>query len=163
MSKKLFDELDALISDMAKAMGNLEEQEKTLEEIRAEIPQLGKTEENIKYLKKNIREFDQWIRETAISLYRETGEKKLHPAVQIKTYTGILYDEDKAIEWAEKNAPIMLKTVLDSKQFESYMKSQSESDRPDFVIVDDDPKPNISKAEIKKLAEAKVEHSDVPF
>lgn len=159
MGNKNLDELYALVSDMAKAMNDLKDAEQVRDDILAEIPQLKSAEERIAYLKKKIDEFDQWIREKAISLYGETGERELHPAVVIKIYKGILYDETKALEWAKENAPIWVKETLDTKEFEKWAKSQD--DLPDFVIVEEDPKPNISKAKIAKSIDAQPE--DVPF
>jgi hypothetical protein len=60
------------------------------------------------------------LREATVSTYKRIkGEKQLAPGVSVRVSTQLKYDEAAAVEWAEKNAPILILKVIDKKSFES--------------------------------------------
>lgn len=62
---------------------------------------------------------DLQLREMAISHYKASGEKKLDKHISVRVTNKLQYTDSAAVEWAEKNAPVMIVRSIDRKAFES--------------------------------------------
>jgi hypothetical protein len=62
------------------------------------------------------------IKTTALALYDENPDvKQIVPgAVSIKVFKTLIYSQQDAIEWAEQNAPVFIKKMVDAPAFEKY-------------------------------------------
>lgn len=74
----------------------------------------------------------------AIAEYNRTGEKKPHPAVEVKIMTEVLYDDEEALKYARIHIPNAVK--LDTKKFEAAAKAL---ELP-FVKIEEYPKAYVS-------------------
>lgn len=75
----------------------------------------------------------------AIERYNDSGDKRPHPAVQIKEYTTYSYDERKAFEWAKDNLPGALS--LNRRVFDKTIPIIG---APEFVIPSVSPKVTVA-------------------
>lgn len=57
----------------------------------------------------------------AIAEYNRSGERKPHPAVEVKIMTEVLYDDEEALKYARLHIPNAVK--LDTKKFEAAAKA----------------------------------------
>ena len=89
-----------------------------------------------------MNRLDAAIREAAVKVYRESGSKKPHPAVQIRVAKSYFYPEAAAIEWCKQKLPDALKVVLDSGLFQKAVMLLP--NRPDFFEVKEEPKAAIA-------------------
>lgn len=64
-------------------------------------------------------DYETQLREAAIAYFHETGTKTLDENLSVRVSTKLIYDQQKAVEWAEKNAPVMIQKTVDKKAFES--------------------------------------------
>lgn len=62
---------------------------------------------------------DLELRQRAINFYNNTGEKKLDKHISVRVTNKLQYTDHAAVEWAEKNAPVMIVRSIDRKAFES--------------------------------------------
>lgn len=60
------------------------------------------------------------LRDAVIRHYKETGEKTIDENLSVRVNSRLEYENDEAVEWAEKNAPVMIYRTVDKKAFESY-------------------------------------------
>lgn len=70
--------------------------------------------------KKESTEAEAEVRKQALGVYEETGDKAPHPAVTIKMYTVLDYQEINALSYAREHLPQALK--LDKRTFETAAK-----------------------------------------
>lgn len=68
---------------------------------------------------KNLEAAENALRNALIEWYEEHGEKTFDKELSVRVSTKFIYEEQKAVEWAEKNAPIMIVHTIDKKAFES--------------------------------------------
>ena len=55
--------------------------------------------------------------------FERTGNKKLLGGIAIRILSRLDYKQDAAMLWAKENMPIIIKEVIDKKQFESFAKT----------------------------------------
>ena len=72
------------------------------------------------------------LREAALGVYQQTGEKKPAPGVEVKLRTNLIYEEAAALVWASEHK---IALALDKKAFEKVAKA---SPLP-FVLVEQTP------------------------
>ncbi len=68
-------------------------------------------------------EIKEKVKVEAIAEFEKTKEKKLLGGIGIRILSKLIYSESDAMNWANENMPVALKTVLDKKQFETFAKS----------------------------------------
>ena len=76
----------------------------------------------------------KYVRELALTAYGETGDKQVHPAVQVKIYAILDYDPANALDYAREHLPGALK--LNKQAFEKAAKAIG----LDFVTMDQEPR-----------------------
>ncbi len=79
--------------------------------------------ESIEVKKKTQEELKEILRIEAEEEFKETNQKKLLGGIGIRILSKLIYSESDAMNWANENMPIAIKTVLDKKQFETFAKS----------------------------------------
>lgn len=62
------------------------------------------------------------LRDSVIAHFEATGEKTIDENLGVRVNSRFEYENDEAVEWAEKNAPVMIYRTVDKKAFESYSK-----------------------------------------
>jgi hypothetical protein len=95
-----------------------------------------------------IEEISCEIRESALEIYNVTKKQDIIPGVFIKIRTRYRYDMDKAIEWAKKEAPMLVDDYLDTRGFEYLCRVSM----PEFVeeIITHTPVIDITYKEVTK-------------
>jgi len=88
-----------------------------------------------------------YVRELALAAYGKRGDKRVHPAVTIKTYTTLNYDPANALNYAREHLPGALK--LDVRAFEKVAKVAG----LDFVEIEQEPRATIARDMSKYLDE----------
>lgn len=78
------------------------------------------------------------VREWAITAFLTTGDKKPHPAVQIKEYTVLTYDDGQALTYSREHIPNAVK--LDKRAFEKAAAALA----LDFVQIATEPRATIA-------------------
>ncbi len=79
--------------------------------------------ESISVMENAQEEIKEKVRVEAIEEFEKTGAKKLLGGIGIRILSKLIYSESDAMNWANENMPIAIKTVLDKKQFETFAKS----------------------------------------
>lgn len=77
---------------------------------------------SIEHWESTLDQANMALREAALAHYTSTGEKTLDENLSVRVAVKYVYEQDKAVEWAEKNAPIMIVKSVDKKAFESLPK-----------------------------------------
>jgi len=75
-----------------------------------------------------------YVRELALRAYDVAGDKRVHPAVQVKMYATLAYDPTNALDYAREHLPGALK--LNKQVFEKAAKAIG----LDFVTMDQEPR-----------------------
>jgi PIN domain nuclease of toxin-antitoxin system len=79
------------------------------------------------------------IKDAALIAFGLSGDKAAIGGVQVKEINQPpIYDNDRAMAWAQKDAPMFILTTFDNKGFDGYLKTAATV--PDFVTIPD-PKP----------------------
>ena len=73
--------------------------------------------------KKIASALDTEIRELALAEYRESGEKKPTPGVEIKMDKVVNYSPDLAMEWAQEHKLALIPESLDKKKYQALVLS----------------------------------------
>jgi len=81
--------------------------------------------------KMDAKEIENSLRVMVVMSYKETGDKKPHPKLGVRVSEVPIYEEEKAIDFAFKSVPVLLK--LDTRAFESYAKGVQGSAPLSFV------------------------------
>ena len=137
-------DISELVKDLAIARNSLEFEKSILSDINEEIEQsygehIGVAKINIGKAQSLVSDIDAKLRQAAIDLYNETGEKKPHPALVVKIYTVLNYESAKALEYCRQHLPGALS--FNKAKFEKVAMVAE----LDFVeIDDDDPRPSIA-------------------
>lgn len=79
------------------------------------------------------------IRRQALTAYRETGDKAPHPAIKIKDFTVLDYNDGEALDYARVYIPRAVKLV--KRKFEQAAKVLE----PDFVTITKEPRATIAR------------------
>ena len=87
-------------------------------------------------------ELDQSVRELALEFFELYGDKKPHPAVDVKEMTSIDYNETLAIAWCKHNLPAAIK--LDRPLFEKHARAIRDTSPIKLVTFTTVPKANIA-------------------
>lgn len=66
-----------------------------------------------------FNEADTALRDAAKEHYEVSGEKSFDSNIGVRVTKKLEYPIDKAVEWAETNAPVMIQKTVDKKAFES--------------------------------------------
>jgi len=93
----------------------------------------------LRELRANEDAIQEEVRELALREYQKTGNKRPHSAVQIKVFTVLAYDNDKALDYCRQHLPGALK--LDKRAFEKVAKAAN----LEFISVTKVPKATISR------------------
>lgn len=88
-----------------------------------------------------IDQYDKGLRTIAIDHFKATNEKRFDADISVRVTTKLQYEAEKAVAWAEQNAPIMIVKSVDKKAFESLPSTPS----LDFVEVIETPSAVIAK------------------
>ena len=140
--------MDALIQRLAQARQIHIEYQDELAGLEQEIQQMvdeiyGRGLERVRSLlataQADLADAENAARQRALLGYLKDGEKKPHPAVQIKIYTTLAYGLDDAKKFCIEKHPDALK--LDKRAFEKAAKVL----RPDCVTVESEPRPTIAQ------------------
>ena len=134
-------ELAKQLADARKHAAVLEELVATLEAEITAHPLYSKWKDVQKELKEAQAQADvakALFGMEAIAEYNRSGEKKPHPAVEIKIMTEILYDDEEALKYARLHIPNAVK--LDAKKFEAVALASELS----FVRTEEYPKAYVS-------------------
>jgi len=76
------------------------------------------------------------IKGAALIAFELSGDKAAIAGVQVKEIKQPpIYDNDKGMEWAEKDAPMFILRTFDRKGFDGYLKTAEKV--PDFVTIPD--------------------------
>lgn len=131
---------------MEAAQARLAEQRKLVDEEIADLNAKFERENHttlleIKEAQEAIDQHDRGLRSLAIEYYRATSEKRFDADISIRVTTKLQYEAEKAVAWAEANAPIMIVKSVDKKAFESLPSTRS----LDFVEVVETPLAVIAK------------------
>jgi len=106
--------------------------------------------EKIKLLAAATDALEQKVRETALTEYEATLDKKPAPGIEIKEFTKLKYDRTLAFQWAIEHDVALIPAKLDEKTFERVAMTT----RPDFVDVRHTPQVTIAKDLTTALTEA---------
>ena len=79
------------------------------------------------------------VRKQALGIYEETGDKHPHPAVPIKMYTVLDYDDGEALDYAREHLSKALKLI--KRTFEKAAKVLE----LDFVTIRQEPRATIRR------------------
>lgn len=63
------------------------------------------------------------IKSDAEDEFKQTGNKKLLGGIAIRILSRLEYNDVDAINWARDKMPVILKEVIDKKQFEAFAKT----------------------------------------
>lgn len=83
-------------------------------------------------LQASMVEAETALREGLIVWHESTGDKTFDKELSVRVNTKLKYDEDRAVEWATHNAPVLIKQTVDKKAFESMPMTPD----LDFVTVE---------------------------
>lgn len=97
------------------------------------------TSGDFKTAKANMRSDEADVREQALGIYEETGDKAPHPAVPIKMYTVLEYKDEDAVNYAREHLPEALKLI--KRIFEKAAKVVA----MDFVAILQEPRATIAR------------------
>jgi len=139
--------MDNLVHNLAIARSTTANLKAELAQVNAEAAAMVKERfgERIKQLtdwlsraQADLEANEQAVRETALEAYLETGNKHPHPAITIKVFTKLDYDEEQAVTYCVEHLPKALK--VDKRKFEAVAKAAE----LDFVQITDDPKATVA-------------------
>jgi hypothetical protein len=100
---------------------------------------VGARQRSLNQAKDKQADAETEVRKEALAAYEETGDKKPHPAVPIKMYTVLEYEEANALDYAREHLPKALKLV--KRTFEKAAKVLE----LDFVTVTQEPRATIAR------------------
>lgn len=127
------------------------EQSQAIEQLNKAREILEQTEEYKVYLQceaylqgvnGDIKETDEAIRAQAIVNYHQTQDKNPIDGVSIAIQKVCEYSQDEAKDWANYNAPEMLK--LDTRKFEKYARVVADTLPIEFVTIKEEPSVRIA-------------------
>ena len=138
--------MNEAVTYLAKCRQYEAEDKAAVERIEAAIrAEYGKMLDDARHLlgvaKADVADAEDDVRKLSLAAYVEGGksDKKPHPAVQIKTYTVLEYDEGDALDYCREHLPNALK--LDKRAFEKVAKVAE----PEFVAVKDEDRATIAR------------------
>ena len=149
------DELVELISELSRCRYQLQAEQDEWDRLQDDIKrQFGKRMEvlagQLAKARDAVSTVEDTVRTTAVEQYRQDGNKHPHPAVTVKVFSVLEYNQDAALKFAVESMPDALK--LNASVFEKNakvlvgMNVNGVSNRlREMVIVKDDPRPYISK------------------
>ena len=113
--------------------------------------QLAEAQDSVKFMRAAETEAYDKVCKAAVQAF-DGENRKVHPAVAIKIFTGVDYDEKTATAWAREHMPGML--VLDKVRFDDLAKAAA----LEFVTIEKLPKATVAK-DLSPYLEAKDENS----
>ena len=137
-STQVNETLHGLVCNLADLRAQLEEAENEYQE---KVSVFKSEYERIQQLKVDVKAAEVLVRDSAISDFVRTGDKKPHGNVSIKMFEVVDYDTEPAKEWAVSNAPFLLD--LNPKRYEQLLKSGVAPAMPGMII--DDPRAQIDR------------------
>ena len=123
-----------------------------LEQLATANEQLRQTEEfkvmeqcqaYLDVIQSELKETDEAIRAQAIVNYHQTSDKNPVNGVSIALQKVCDYYQEDAKDWANDNAPEMLK--LDVRKFEKYAKAVADTLPLEFVTIKEEPSVRIAR------------------
>ena len=79
----------------------------------------------IQYVSSCIEQCKNILKENAEVGFQKDGLKKRLGGIGIRISNVLDYNESDALSWAKLNMPVCIKTILDTKTFETYAKTTS--------------------------------------
>lgn len=79
---------------------------------------------NIQLMQEGLIKKKDLLIEAGLIEFEETGIKQLTGGLGIRVSTTLDYDEAVALEWAERNMPVIVKKVLNKVPFNKYAKAE---------------------------------------
>jgi hypothetical protein len=136
--------MNELIKQLAQARKEIEAMQSEADALReaalANAPGYYDILDTIQKGKDLAEHFEAQIKKEAIEQATATDNKRPHPAVQVKTFTVLEYNEQSARMWCYENFKPALK--LDKKAFEALQKTKN---LPDFVEVKEEQRAQIAQ------------------
>lgn len=120
------DTLDELVRELAKQRQTVEMYTGLVKEAQGLIEQTAAWRQWKKLAEREVEQYDvlhaleEQVHAAALHQFVETTEKKPHPAVQIKMFTRLDYDPERAKIYCMEHVPAALK--LDARAFEKVAK-----------------------------------------
>lgn len=105
---------------------------------------------NVRHLAEDVAYGEYELRQAAEDIFIATGDRKPCPGVEVKDFTELVYDGNKAFEWAKFHEMAL---ALDKKAFEAIAKAAQPP--LDFVAIFKLPKATIATDLGKALGEGK--------
>lgn len=135
--------MDNLVTLLARARREVLDLKDCIDAVNAEIEkeygkELGDLKKDLSVAQTKVTGLEESVRGTALEAYLETGDKHPHPAITIKVFTKLDYDEEQAITYCVEHLPKALK--VDKRKFEAVAKAAE----LDFVQITDDPKATVA-------------------
>jgi hypothetical protein len=138
--------MNDLIENLARARAIEKEYRQEIAELEQEIAET-KSGKRLAYVKSDllrvakadVEDATAAVRRAGVEAFEETGKTRPHPAVTIKQFTVLDYDEDEALLYARYNLPQALK--LDRRVFERVAKAA----QPYFVAISKEPRATIAR------------------
>ena len=136
--------MDKLIRDLAIARRTVQRFKDDIAAVEAEIEaqygeRLGHLKDSLRLSQDDVLEYEQRVRDAALESYQADGNKHPHPAITVKVFTYLLYDEGVALDYCIQHLQSTLK--MDKTKFEKVAKVV----KPDFVEIGQEPKPTIAR------------------
>ena len=122
--KQIWARLKEEVETQSKELKRLEEPlEAQIESLRAVFAKQQTSKlEALRQVSSDFMDVDTELRCRALRHYETTREKSLDGNLGVQVRSAYSYDNGEAVEWAEKNAPIMVNKVIDKSPFEAYIK-----------------------------------------
>jgi len=94
---------------------------------------------DLKAAKSNVAQDEEDARRVAMEIFIETDDRAPHPAIKIKDFTVLDYEDADAFDYAREHLPKALK--LDERTFEKAAKILE----LDFVVIRQEPRATIAR------------------
>lgn len=135
--------LEQKVTQMALEQIALNDKKQKLDELRAAWEaENAELIAEVEARENGLKELDQSIRNEAVKLYAQNGNKKPHAAVGIRVYKRTEYNPDAALAWAREHRQDMI--ALDSKLYDKVLKSDARDPGMPGEVVEE-PRATIAK------------------
>jgi hypothetical protein len=118
-------DLHNLVLETARRQAAIDQRKAVIEQMiaRFEEAYINHYRDELAALNKEADDLDSGLRESALFVFRETGDKAPHPAVTVSMRSKWVYDKGAALEAAQANDPtlVRVKPELDVRAFERAM------------------------------------------
>ena len=136
---------DYLVRELARQRKKVDSATRTLAQIETlvhrQFPELAEAKIKVKVEQDQEKVLADQLRLDALEMFErgDGGKSEIHPAIQIKEYTVLEYDEKSALDYCRQHLPKALKLV--KKPFEAVAKVAE----LDFVTIRKEPRATIKR------------------